>query len=65
MIFVTFGIFKVNDLIFNLIWNGCHDVLIMPLNLSDITILNISSADYRCTINEICKSEVINLMQIM
>ena len=65
MIFVTFGIFKVNDLIFNLIWNECNDVLIMSLNLSDITILNISSADYRCTINEISKSEVINLMQNM
>ena len=27
--------------------NGCHDLLIMSLNLSDIAILNINSSDYR------------------
>ena len=43
--------------------NGYHDVLMMSMNLSDITILNINSVDYRCSINEISKSEAINLMQ--
>ena len=28
--------------------NRCHDLLMMPINLSDIAILNIKSSDYRC-----------------
>ena len=43
--------------------NGYHDVLMMSMNLSDITILNINSVDYRCSINEISKNEAINVMQ--
>ena len=45
------------------ICNGCHDVLIMSMNLDDIAILNISGADYRCVIAGTSKIEVINLMQ--
>ena len=30
--------------------NECHDSLMMWMNLSDIIILNIKSADYRCII---------------
>ena len=30
------------------------------MNLSNITILNIKGADYRCTISDITKSEAIN-----
>ena len=26
----------------------CHDLLMMPINLSDIAILNIKCSDYRC-----------------
>ena len=43
--------------------NGCHDVLMMSMNLSGIAILNIHGADYRCIISRISKSEAINLMQ--
>ena len=42
--------------------NGCHDLLMMSMNLSDIVILNIHGANYRCIINGISKSEAINLM---
>ena len=35
----------------------------MSVNLSDITILNIHDADYRCIISGISKKEDINLMQ--
>ena len=42
--------------------NGCHDLLIMSMNLRDIAILNIKSADYRFIINGISKNEAINLM---
>ena len=33
--------------------NGCHDVLVMSVNLDDFAILNINGFDYRCIINEI------------
>ena len=34
---------------------GCHDVLIMSMNLSDIVILNIDGGDYFCVITRIIK----------
>ena len=43
--------------------NGYYDLLMMSMNLSDIAILNIKSADYRSIISIISKSEAINLMQ--
>ena len=43
--------------------NGCHDVLMMSMNLNDIVILNIRGIDYRCIINEISESEAVNLLQ--
>ena len=33
--------------------NGCHDVLMIFLNLNDISILNIRCADYHCIISRI------------
>ena len=42
--------------------NGCHDLLITSLNLSNITILRIKGADYCCIISGISKSEVIDLI---
>ena len=35
----------------------------MPINLNDIAILNIRGVGYRCIINEISKSDAINLLQ--
>ena len=43
--------------------NGCHNVLMMSMNLSDIAVLNIHRADYCCIISRIGKTEAINLMQ--
>ena len=43
--------------------NRCHDLLMMSMNLSDIAILNMKSADYCCIISGISKNEAINLMQ--
>ena len=41
------------------VWNGCHDVLMMSMNLGDIAILNIKGTDYGCIISGISKSEAI------
>ena len=43
--------------------NGCHDLLMMSIYLSDFAILSIKCADYHCVINGISKSEAINLLQ--
>ena len=44
--------------------NRCHDSLMMSMNLSDITILNIKGSDYPSIIRGIKISEAINLMPI-
>ena len=41
--------------------NGCHDLT----TLNDIAITTIKNVDYRCIINEISKSEAINLSEII
>ena len=43
--------------------NRCHDLLMMSMNFSDVAILNIKCADYRCIISGISKNEAINLLQ--
>ena len=55
-LFVIIGIFL--DKGFKIqpdIYNGCHDVLMMSMNLKDTAILNIRGVDYRCTNNRISK----------
>ena len=44
------------------ICNRCHDLLMMSIDLSDITILNIKGSDYLCIISSISKNEALNLM---
>ena len=43
--------------------NRCHDLLMMFLNLSDISILNIKVSDYCFIIGLITKNEAIDFMQ--
>ena len=45
--------------------NGCHDLLIVSMNLSNIVILNINSVDNFYIINGISKSETVYLLQKM
>ena len=45
------------------VFNRCHDLLMMSVNLSDIVILSNKGSDYRCIISLISKNETINLMQ--
>ena len=44
------------------VFNGCHDVLMMSMNLSNIAILNIHGADYCCIISGSSKSEAIKVV---
>ena len=36
--------------------DGCHDALMMSININNIAILNIHGADYRCIISGFRKS---------
>ena len=44
------------------ICNRFHNLLMMSRSLSDIVVLNIKSANFRCIISGIMKNEAINLM---
>ena len=41
----------------------CHDFLMMSINISDISILNIKGSDYCCVINLISKNGAIKFIQ--
>ena len=41
--------------------NGCHDLTMLSLNISDIAIITVKNIDYRCTIYNISNSETSNL----
>ena len=44
------------------ICNGCHD-LMLSLNIRDVVITAVKNVDYRFIINDISKSEAINLLE--
>ena len=61
---VTIGVFLNKGFKFQPnICNGCHDLLMMSMNLSDVATLSIKGVDYRYIISVISKNEAINLMQ--
>ena len=63
-IFVTIGIFL--DKGFNFqpnVFNGCYDLSMMSMNLSDITTLNIKRSNYHVIISEISKIEAMKLKE--
>ena len=43
--------------------NGCHNVLMMPMNLNNITILIIHGVNYLCIISGITEIEFVNLLK--
>ena len=50
--------FKIQPNVFNI----CHTLLMMSMNIRDISFLNIKGSDYRFVVSWIRKSEAINLM---
>ena len=42
---------------------GYHDLTMLSVNVSDIAITPVKDVDYRCIIQDICKSEAINLLK--
>ena len=41
----------------------CHDVLMIFINLNDIAVLSKKVADYHCIVNDLAKSDTLNLRQ--
>ena len=46
------------------ILSGCHDVLMMSVNLKNIDFLNIYGVDHRCINSEISKGEAVWFLKI-
>ena len=51
--------FKLHDYVYN----GCHDLSMLCLNISDIAIIAVKNVDYCCIMYNIGKSEAINLLK--
>ena len=47
------------------VYNRCHDLLMMSMNLSNIAILKIKNPDYRCIITGISKMKLYNYCKIL
>ena len=47
----------------NLVCNGCHDLTMLLLNLSDIALITVKSVDYCCIIHDISKSNAIQFLE--
>ena len=43
--------------------NGCHDLTMLSVNKSDIPIITVKNVYYCCIIDNISKSEAINLLK--
>ena len=43
--------------------NGCHDLAMLSVNISDIAIITVKNLHYRCIIHNISKSKAINLLE--
>ena len=43
--------------------NGCHDLTVLCHNISGIVIITVKNVDFRYIINNISKSEAINLIE--
>ena len=51
--------FKLQDSV----WNGCHNLTILCLTISNIAIITVKNVDYRCIIHHINKPNAINLFK--
>ena len=43
--------------------NGCHDLTILCLNISNVAIVTVKIVDYPCIIHNISKSEATDLLE--
>ena len=46
------------------VYNDCHDLTMLSVNIIDIAIITVKNVDYHCIIDNISKSVAINLLEI-
>ena len=63
VMFVTIGIWYKGFMFQRYVCSGSHNVLMMSMNLTIITILNVDGVNYCCFINGIFKNEAKYLMR--
>ena len=47
----------------NYVCNGCHDLTMLSVNISDIAFITVKNTYYRCIVHNISKFEAINLLE--
>ena len=47
----------------NYVCNGCHNLTMLTVNISDIAIITVKNTDYHCIVHNISKFEAINLLE--
>ena len=45
----------------NSLCNGCHDLTMLRVDITNIVVITVKGVGYRCIIHDITKSEAINL----
>ena len=45
------------------VWNACHDLTMLIVNISDIEIITVKNVDYCCIIHNVSKYEAIHLLE--
>ena len=43
--------------------NGCHDLTVLSVNISNIATITVKNIDYHCIVHNISRSEAINLLK--
>ena len=61
--FVTIGFLIIGLHFENFVRNGCHDLTMLCLNLSDVAIITVKNVGYCCIIHDISKPEAIHLLE--
>ena len=61
--FFTTWFFKYRLKFQDFVCNGCHDLSMLYLNISDIAIITVKGIDYCCIVYGTSKSEAIHLLQ--
>ena len=60
-LFAINGFFLVKGFTFQAdVYNGCHEVLMISMNPSNITILSFNGADHACIINGVNENEAMS-----
>ena len=64
-LFVIFFVFNHGFKFKDSVYNGCHDLTMLSVNIIDIAIITVKNVDYHCIIDNISNSVAINLLELL